>query len=486
MSRLMVKDRVATSVGVVLVLLVLKRVLGIPRGIVFARLLGPEQYGTYTLGFFLVPIVVVLAGLGTPSTFGRYVPRYIEKKAVRWFIRKVYSLSLGCSVLLAAVVALKPAYFSNLIYGDDKHTTIIIIATLCIPGMLMFRSVVTTFMALRLFRASSLFEFSQVALYTIVGIFLVALFRVAEAAMIALALSFLLGVAFFVPILLRYLRKEEPRYTPLKEPGFYRHLLRFSVWFMVTPILGQLFHYVTRVCVQRLMGSADQGIYSAAENIAAMTAAIGTAVSNVIYPHLSTAWEQGRREEALTRLDFMIRLTAVSLLVLGLILSLLGNVLVETLLGPEYAPAADILPYLIVFYTFTISMWLFGVYPSLIERTYVSTIGLISALPINLLANLVLIPRLGILGAAVATMVSFFVMSVVFVSLCYRYGMPVTLRTIVVSLLPCLMLLPPVFAVASTAVVVLVTYFTPLVLSSEDKAQVHKQILGLLSKIKER
>jgi PST family polysaccharide transporter len=350
MSRLLARDRVTTSVGVVLSLLVVQRIVSFARGIIFARVLGTEQYGIYTLSFFIVPIMVIVASLGIPSAFGRFIPRYEQKGAVRWFLRKTYTLTIALGIAVAAVIVLAPGFFSNLLYGDPSYTRIVTLAGFSIPLMLVFRNVSSTYLGLRLFRASSVFEFAQIAIYAVLGTALVLLFRSATSAIFTYAVSFVLGLTLFIPMLATYIVRKEPYFRALDEKDFYRRLLRFSIWFMVTPILAQVFHYVDRLCIQRLMTS------SATVAIAQMISAVGLAVNNVIYPHLSAIWERGRREVALRHLDLAIRVTAVVLLILGLVVVLLGNFLIALLLGEDYAEGARVLPYLVVFYLVTISV----------------------------------------------------------------------------------------------------------------------------------
>jgi len=190
------------------------------------------------------------------------------------------------------------------------------------------------------------------------------------------------------------------------------------------------------------MTSSDQGVYSATVAIAQLISAVGLAVSNVIYPHLSAIWEKGRREEALRSLDLAMRITALLLLVLGLAVVLLGDLIIGLLLGEAYEAGAGVLPYLVVFYLLTTSAWLVGVFPSLIEKAYVASIGLSVALPVNVALNLMLIPQRGIVGAAIATMLSYLIMWAAVVSLCARFGLRLQVKTLVLSLLPFALLLP--------------------------------------------
>jgi O-antigen/teichoic acid export membrane protein len=470
----------------VLGLLLAQKIVAFVRGVVFARLLGASEYGVYTLGFFLILIMVAVTSLGIPSAFGRYAPRYQTRKGLRWFFRKAYILNIIFSFVAGAVVFIFPSFFSTLIYGDPSHTRVMMIVALCVPGFVILTNVMHSFSGLKLFRASSVSQFCQVAFFAVVGTILVLAYASASSALFALALSILVTLVLFIPLLIRYLKGEEPEYNRLDEPGFYRRLLRFTIWFTVTPILIQIFHYVDRLTLQRMLTSSDQGVYSAAVNLSATISAVGLAVNNVIFPHLSAAWEAGKKEQALLSLDLAVKFTAIPLTVIGLLLILLGRPIILLLLGEAYVAGADVLPYLVVFYLLTISVWLFGVYASLVEKTYVSTIGLVTALPVNVVLNLVLIPRMGIVGAGLATMLSYVLLWIVVVGICRAFGMPLRLRTVAASLFPFLLLLPPLLAACAVAGATYLCFRTEWIISRDERRRVFGEAGLLIGRLRNR
>jgi O-antigen/teichoic acid export membrane protein len=470
--RLLRQDSIPTSVSLVLSLLIGQKLVAFARGIIFARLLGTTEYGVYTLGFFLVLITVAITSLGIPSAFGRFAPRYRARGGLRAFFRKAYVLNISISVAVAVVVFLFPAFFSRIIYGDAAHARVMMVVAVCIPGLVVLTNLFNTFSGLKLFRAGAAVQFSQVVIFSGLGALMAVMYRSAESALLAYALSMLVSVVLFLPLMLRYLQTEDPEKKPLDEEGFYRRLLRFTIWFTVTPILIQVFQYVDRLSIQRLITTSDQGVYSAAVNLCATISAVGLAVNNVIFPHLSTMWEEGRKERALLNLDLTIRFAAVCLTVAGFVLVLVGRPLILTLLGSDYAGGVAVLPYLVVFYLFTVSVWLFGVYASLIEKTYVSTVGLVFAVPVNVALNLVLIPVLGIAGAGLATMLSYTFLWFTVVGICVRLGMPVRRETFIASLFPLLILLPRLSAALAMAGIAVVCVATDLILTRGERSRI--------------
>jgi len=447
------------------------RILSFARGIVFARLLGTTEYGIYTLGMFPIPLMATVAGLGVPSAFGRYVSRYEMRGSLGWFLRRTYLLTFGLSLVIAAAGLIRPAFFSGLLYGDPSYSLVVVVVALSIPGYLLARNLASTFMGLKLFRAGRFVESGQVAIYAGVGIALVVTSRSAAAGLLGFGLSTALSAAIFMPLLLRYVKHADRTPQTVDEPRFYRSLIRFSIWFAVTPIMGQIFQFVDRFSLQHLMSTSDQGIYSATVNLSETISAIGLAISNVIYPHLSTLWERGEKAKALQDLDLAVRITGIVLLLAGLVLVVFGKWFIVLLLGKEYLPGAAVLPYLVVFYLFTILVWLFGVYPPLIERTYVAVIGFVVAMPSTIILNLTLIPRLGMVGAALATMLSYFLMWICIVAICWKFGLPVPKRTIAVCILTLTLLLPSLAAIAAVGIVLYVCLGRTWILSAEERAK---------------
>ena len=429
---LLSRDRIATSVSIVLVFLIVGRVIVSVRGILFARLLGPDQYGIYTLAMFLVSLITTIATLGTQPAFPRYTPRYEASGHLRWFIKRIYLLTLVASLLLSVLLLVKPSFFSDLLYGRHLGGTIVIVAAISIPACLLQRNLSISFMALKFFRAGALQDLGQIVVFSAIGIPLLIVFRSAISVLLGFTVATYLSIVLFLMLILRYLRRAEPTYEAADSEGFYRRLIKFSIWFLVTPLLSQVFLFMDRFWLQHLKGTYDQGVYSAVGALSEGVSAVGLAINNVIFPHISATWESGQRDRALGNLDVSMRVTGVIFLIVATLLVLFGGWIIVLLLGDQYAQGTQVLPYLLVFHTCTQLVWLIGVYPTLIEKTYVSTIGFALAIPVNFGLNQVLIPRLGMIGAALATMLSYVLLWIVVSVMCRGFGLRFSKKTLVV------------------------------------------------------
>ena len=100
------KESIGKSAAILTSFTVSEKIIQISRGIIFARLLGPAEYGVYNLAFFFIPLAVTFARLGIPSCFTRYIPQYEIKNALQDFLKKTYLLVLagGLGAMLICVI----------------------------------------------------------------------------------------------------------------------------------------------------------------------------------------------------------------------------------------------------------------------------------------------------------------------------------------------------------------------------------------------
>ena len=439
---LLSRDRIASSVSIVLIFLIVGRVIVSVRGILFARLLGPDQYGIYTLAMFLVMLITTIATLGTQPAFPRYTSRYETAGQLRWFIKRIYLLTLTASLLLSVLLLVKPSFFSDLLYGRHFGGTIVIVAAISIPASLLQKNLSATFMALKFFRAGALQDLGQIVLFAAIGIPLVLVLHTAMGVLLGFTVATYLSIVLFLILILRYLRRAEPTYEAGDSEGFYRRLIKFSIWFLLTPLLSQVFLFMDRFWLQHLKGTYDQGVYSAVGALSEGVSAVGLAINNVIFPYISATWESGQRDRALANLDVSLRVTGVIFLIVATLLVLFGGWIIVVLFGDKYAQGTQVLPFLVVFHTCTQLVWLIGVYPTLIEKTYISTIGFVIAIPVNFRLNQVLIPRLGMIGAALATMLSYVLLWLAVSVMCRGFRLRFSKKTLAVFFAVFLPLLP--------------------------------------------
>jgi O-antigen/teichoic acid export membrane protein len=191
-------------------------------------------------------------------------------------------------------------------------------------------------------------------------------------------------------------------------------LMRESWPLFVNQLLQGLFFKVDGILMPGLAGASAAGAYAAAYKVPEGTGVISSNVTLALFPRLAA--EAARPTEGLAR---AYRLTLRSLLQVALPLAAGGAILAEAIVtivgGRSYLPdSAVALAILMWFVPFSYANGLIQYVLIAVGRQRLLTLAFLVAAVFNVLANLILIPRFGFVGAAWVTVVSEVVLLVPF------------------------------------------------------------------------
>jgi O-antigen/teichoic acid export membrane protein len=197
--------------------------------------------------------------------------------------------------------------------------------------------------------------------------------------------------------------------TPrLFERPFFREMLAFGLPMLGYEIAGIVLSLGDRYVIEALMGSSAVGVYSATYNLCDyVQSTLIVSVASAIQPIYNRLWEeQGRQatEAFLGRaLHYYVVLSAP--IIAGL--TAVGPELLPLLASSKYKEGSTIIPYVMAGMVMDGAMVIFTAGLYIHKRTRVVW-GLISLCAVvNLLLNVVLIPRMGLTGAALATLLAY-------------------------------------------------------------------------------
>jgi O-antigen/teichoic acid export membrane protein len=480
------KETIAQSVGIVLFFKIIERIIQVGRGIVFARFLGPSNYGVYTLAFFFIPLAAAVARLGIPSCFSRYVPQYEKKGELRNFFKKTFLLIAVVSATMTLICFFNARNISSMIYGSSVYYKIIIICSLSLLPYGIFEGLRASFSGLRVFKLTSIIIFSQFFIFTALGITLVIFYFKAEPVLLSYLISLIIVVLFFGLVFQKYLQKLNSQSLEIKENNFYGKIIKFSIFFVISPIIFTLFNYTDRWMLSLLTDLSGVGVYSVASNVSGIIFMFGAVVGSVLVPNLSNMWEQGEKDKVMYMLNFAIKINTLFLLSGAVLLFLFKKQVISILYGSEYMTSLPIIGILLIFWLCSSIFWTVRIYAQLIEKTYIPviccSIGLIS----NILLNYVLIPRLGLIGAAVASTSSFAIILIIMFVLFRKEGLEVKTNTILVCILPLVFVLNSIHIFFFFLILFGIIFGTNLILSKDEKNTLYSQVKRAVSKFREK
>lgn len=486
MKRLLNKETVIESLGIVMLFTILERVIQVGRGVVFARLLGPSEYGVYTLAFFFIPIITALAKLGIPSCYERYIPQYEKEGRLVDFLKRNYILTVISGIIFTLLCIVFSGQISKGLYDSVIYKDVIFLCGLTIVFSVLYENFLYSFNGLRVFKMGVFLKFSQFLIFTVMGIALVVFFPRAQATILANLVSYIFVIAIFGFIIWRYILNSRIQKTKIQRDGFYRKMFRYSAWFVITPVIFSLFSYTDRWMLSRFLGLHDVGVYSVACNLAGFIFMFGMIAGYVLMPNLSKVWEEGKKDKVMFIMNFALKVSVFILFAGAMLMSLFKRQIISGLYGKEYMGGLAVLNILLIFRLFASMSDLIRRHGELMEKTYFPFIAGIIGLPLNAILNFILIPRYKILGAAVATTFTCGVMLLLLFILNMREGLRIEAKTFLVCLLPFALLLNTIAMLFVFLGFLLAVIFTDIIITKEEKILFSEQVQKTLVHMKSR
>ena len=375
--------------------------LGIISGIVLARLLGPTEKGDYYILTLVPATAMALLQLGLPRAFGYFTARGVTQTIVTKAFVLTGLLTLGA---LAGLIVFLPFLRQEIFH--DLPVELILFAFLSFPFMLSVAFLIAIVMgrqAVRWYAAISM-TYTISALLLVVG-FLVGIGPTVEAAVAAYVASNIIQ-AVGSAVAARRVTAPLPRLGRVT----YRNLMRFGLPYYPGSLAVFFAYRIDAYLIAFLVtdSATALGYYSLAVGLAEIAFFLPRAVTTLYFPHVAgSAREDSDRQVALTSRVTLLMTSVIAILLVP------GAVLMIFLLLPAYEasipPLLLLLPGVVAFsVTFVVGGYMTG-----IDRPGVSSVASVVSLVANFMANLFLIPRFGITGAAAASLFSYSLSSVI-------------------------------------------------------------------------
>lgn len=359
--------------------------------VVLARTLGADGKGRFALVLLLSQLAALAIGLGLDRAIGVTVARSVATARASLGNALAWTAVVGGLAALAGLALAATAAVPNLAPSD------VLFAALALPLELLVSVGLLALLGRRLLGAYNATRLLRRAVL-LVGLGIVALAGLDLRAALAANLAALLaGVALLLLALRRggvtparpetRLLREQLRYGIRSWPGSFAERLQFR---------ADLF------LVNAFVGVTATGVYSVATSVAETLWYIPAALGVVIFSRVAAA---GMEAAPLT--SAVTRVTLAFGLVVGALAVVLAPIGVELLYGPTFRDAGPALQLLlpgIVAYGVVSVLSQFLLAAGAPGR---STLVLLAGLTLNLAANALLIPRLGIIGAAMASSISY-------------------------------------------------------------------------------
>lgn len=469
-------DTLADTVLVLLSLSVIQRLIGFCRAILFCRWLDPDELGQWDMALNFLLLAAPVSVLALTGSFPRYAEHYLRRRQLRTVLRRTI---VACALLgtgAAALIHLAGRWFSQLVFGTPDRTDLVTAMAVALLATIAMHYFMDLFAALRNVRLIGVLYLANSLVFAVLGIGLLLGWQCTALSVVVAytgaAALVAAGGAFW---LVRNWRAIPGDAAPPPHRELWSKLLPFAAWTWVSSMMANLFVIADRyMIVHYTAGSTSEalarvGEYHSSRVLPSLLVSIAMILSSIITAHLSHDWEAGRRDRVAARINLILKLFGFGLAVAAVAILLIGPALFRGFFQGKYAGGLGVLPWTLTYCVWFATLIIAQTYLFCRERAYLSSIALFVGLAINVGLNLLLLPRLGLLGAVLATTAANFAALLAVAAFNHRLGFRMDLGAWLVLAVPLLFWLGPWATLAVLLVLVLDASNYDRLLSREEK-----------------
>jgi stage V sporulation protein B len=391
------------------------------RGVILGRLLGPTLYGILNIPISYIQLLVLLSNFGFTTSVIKLVPEYLQKgrkDLAAMIYRAAIALTVAFSVLWCLLlIAFAPWIAENLAHEPDATLPIQVYA-LIIPFLAITAFYAVAFLAVQRgkLRAviTAVYGVLNVALPIAAVLWRGDIISVIAGFLTAEVIGALLFIIFFHRSAISHWVGERGSL-----PRGVREVFSFGILFFFANLGWNLISTVDRIMVKYYLPADQLGFYAMAAIVVTSLSVISSTAGTALIPSLTASRVDGSMDTFRRQIRSTARISLIALVpIVMLIFSLSGDALMIVL--PKFIAAAGIMRILAFVGIVDIFCRISWAALASYAKGGMSAAAYIFAAAFNVALNAFLIPRIGVTGAAVATLATFFVLAVILLSMMWR------------------------------------------------------------------
>lgn len=373
---------------------IVQSLLGIVVGMLTARYLGPSNYGLINYAASLVAFALPVARLGFSSTLVNEIIDHQDQEG------EILGTSLFFSFLSAVACIFCICIFAYAENPNEKVTVwVCALYSLCLLAQVL-EMIQYWFQAKMIAQYVSLTALAAYIVVTGYKIFLL----ITGKSIYWFAVSNALDYVIVMIVLLGFYHRLGGQKLRVSWECFGRMFAR-SKYFILSSLMVTVFAQTDKIMLKATLTEEAVGIYSAAMNCAGLTSFVFSAIIDSVRPMVFEK-KKTSKEEYENSLTACYSIIIYLSLAQSLVCAVFSKFIIRILYGNEYAAAANVLRLAVWYTTFSYigpvrNIWILAEN----KQNYLWIINLSGAAG-NVILNAVLIPCMGVMGAALASLIT--------------------------------------------------------------------------------
>jgi len=382
---------------------------------IITKTLGTYDYGLWAQINITVSLISSIALMGLSMGFVRFLSSETEEKTIKEAVYSILFFVTISGILASLFLYTFAEPLATFGFKDPKATYFIK------AGSLLILLNVIEPISLYYFRAFRQIEkFSYFTLFETFGkLFLILILLKMGYGLLGVITATLLVQSIIILISLLLIVSQIgfiiPRFTHIKE------YLQFSLPLTPSALVRWVTESSDRYLVTYFLGLGSMGVYSAAYSIGSLIQLFVSPLQLILLPELSKLFDEDKTDQVRTYLSHSLRYFLLITIPAVFGLYALAEPLLEIFTTPDFLSGWLVIPII------ALSGLLAGIFQIFVNimllvketksATYINVIAAVS----NVLLNILLIPSIGIIGAALSTLISYFLMIVLCIHISMKH-----------------------------------------------------------------
>lgn len=387
--------------------------------IYIARYLGANGFGTLSFAIAFTGIFSILADLGLNTLTVREIAR--NKSLTGKYFSNVVLMKIILAVLTFGLIAI---VINLLGYPNEVIYVVYFVALYSILTTFygIFNSIFQAYEELEYQSVGQVFNNSLLFVGVLIGIYYG--FNVLGFAFI----FFISSIISLIYIFLIYIWKF-PHYKMYINWNFWKSTIKEALPFGLTGISGMLYTYIDSVMLSLFQGNEVVGWYNAAYRLILALLYIPNTINTTLFPSMSQ-FHISSQDSLNLITEKYFKLMVITGIPLGAAVTILADDIIIFIFGYEYLQSIIALQILIWTTVFTFIGAAFIRSLEATNRQLIVTKISAVCVGVNILLNLILIPKISYVGASISTVVTEIILVGSAIKIGYKFGFGISAKTV--------------------------------------------------------
>ncbi len=398
---------------VVFVMSILASGFGYILRLMLAKNLIPSEFGLVYAVIACFGLIYIFQHLGLNEALTWFIATHRLREQysrIKSAIVFVVCFQTFTAIILGLVLIVSADWFAVHYFGNSLAANLVLIHAILLvllPFETVFQSIFQGFHFMHLYSGVNLVR---------VLVTLVATYGFLSVGFGVLSVFYGYLVAALVPFVVwfpLFLRRIMPQYSNLAytvDKKLVSDLFSFGVPVIFTSVAGIVMTYTDTIMLTGYRSLEEVGLYNAAVPTASLLWVIASSLTIVTFPITTELWEKKQHAQLRAGIELLYKYAIIFIIPFALTLYIYPDLILRTLFGEAYMPAAVVLQVL----SFGAVLYTIGKVNDAIflgiGKPRISSRIAITGAVFNIVGNAVLIPSYGMFGAAISTVAGFLVM----------------------------------------------------------------------------